>query len=108
MFVYERERDTALVIGAGVPGSWISSSTGVGINGFPTYYGSLAYAMKRSGSVLTVDVPAGIRVPPGGLVIAAPTDTPVRRVSVNDAPAFCSPAGEVRVHTLPATVIIEY
>ncbi len=108
MFVYERERDTALVIGAGIPASWISSATGVGIKGFPTYYGPLAYTMKQSGSVLTVDVPAGVRLPAGGLIVAAPTATPVKRISINGVPALCSPGGEVRVQTLPATVIIEY
>jgi hypothetical protein len=108
MFVYERERDTALVIGAGIPASWIASPTGVGISDFPTYYGKLAYTMKQSGSVLAVEIPAGVRVPAGGLVVAAPTGSPVKRVSVNGTPAACSSTGEIRIQSLPASVIIEY
>ena len=108
MFVYERERDTALVIGAGIPASWIASATGVGISGFPTYYGKLAYTMKQNGSVLAVEIPAGVRIPSGGLIVAVPTGSPVQRVSVNGSHALCSPTGEIRLQSLPASVIIEY
>ena len=108
MFVYERERDTALVIGAGLPVSWIASATGVAISSFPTYYGNMAYAMKRTGSVLTVDIPAGPRVPAGGVIIAAPTDQPLKTVKVNGTSVPWSAAGEIRVQALPATVTIEY
>jgi hypothetical protein len=108
MFVYERERDTALVLGAGIPASWIASPTGVAISAFPTYYGQLAYVLKQTGTVLTVEVPAGPRIPSGGIVIAAPNDQPVRKVTVNGSPASCSPDGEIHILTLPASVTIEY
>jgi hypothetical protein len=108
MFVYEREKDTAIVVGAGIPVSWIASSTGVAIDGFPTYYGKMSYRMKQDAKVLTVEIPAGVRVPTGGVVVAAPVDEPIRKATVNGRPVSVSPSGELRLMELPASVIIEY
>jgi hypothetical protein len=108
MFLYERDRDTSLVIGAGIPASWIASATGVAIDGLPTYYGKVSYRMKQDGKVLTVGIPSGITMPAGGVVVAAPAEQPIRTVTVNGRPAGASPSGEVRLLELPASVIIEY
>lgn len=108
MFAYERERDTALVIGAGIPQSWIASSTGVGVTGLPTWYGALMYSMRQEGSTLTVQVGAGIRLPAGGIVVSIPVAEPPQQVSVNGLSLRAGSSGETRIHTLPSTIVVQY
>ncbi|MBN2445452.1 MAG: discoidin domain-containing protein, partial [Phycisphaerae bacterium] len=45
MFVYEREGDQSLVLGAGLRQSWLASDTGVAIKDWPTEYGKLSYSL---------------------------------------------------------------
>jgi hypothetical protein len=72
MLAYERESDSALVIAAGIPESWLADS-GVVVRGLQTRWGTLGYRLARvNGHVrLTLDA-AGLRTPPGGLMFAPP------------------------------------
>lgn len=108
MFAYERERDSSLVIGAGVPAAWLDG-TGVSIGGLRTAYGPLTYRMSRDRGRVTVTIDAGIRVPPGGIVVTPPI-TPVEAgapagasVYVGDRKGKGYPES-VNVTSLPATV----
>ncbi len=67
LFVYERESDQSLVIAAGVPSGWLSGS-GVTVQRVRTPYGQLSYRLSenKSGEV-TLQIDAGVDVPPGGL-----------------------------------------
>ena len=89
LFAYERERDSALVLLAGVPAEWLEGE-GLSIGGLRTASGKLAFTARASGGRLTVRIPAGPRVPAGGIVIQPPRGR------------------EVRVRQLPATVEIRY
>jgi hypothetical protein len=72
MLAYERESDSALVLCAGVPETWLQDG-GVEVKGLQTRWGTVAYTLKRKGDVLrlTLDSSA-LRVPPGGIEVAAP------------------------------------
>jgi hypothetical protein len=72
MFAYEREADTSLVIGAGLPGRWLAEPGGVGVEGLPTYYGPLTYSMRARGDRVIVEIAAGVSLPPGGIVVIPP------------------------------------
>jgi hypothetical protein len=65
MLVYERESDQALVIGAGIPSSWLEQ--GVHVHGLRTIYGPLDFDADRK--VIKI---SGVRVPPGGIVLMLP------------------------------------
>ena len=69
IFAYQREQDDALVIAAGVPAAWLDGE-GVAIEGLRTPQGQLAYTLKASDGVLTLEVPAGPTLPKGGLVLS--------------------------------------
>src|SRR6185503_11441999 len=70
MFAFERDRDHALVLGAGLPADWFAGA-GVGVRGLRTPYGALTWAAKaQRGGGLTLRV-SGPR-PPGGYVFAWP------------------------------------
>jgi hypothetical protein len=66
MLVYEREEDQALVIGAGIPSSWLVQ--GVRVRGLRTIYGPLDFSARRDGKRIIVKI-SGVRVPPGGIVL---------------------------------------
>ncbi len=68
LFAYERDRDHALVLAAGVPEAWLDTEEGVGVTSLRTAYGPLTYAYRkeRRGYVLTL---GGGAYPPGGFVL---------------------------------------
>ena len=102
MFAYTRESDDALVIGAGIPADWLVG-VGVSVKGLRTPQGALAYTLKSQGDVLRLDVPAGIALPKGGLVLSLPEPWANGRVSKSAAGIV---KGEIRITRLPARVEI--
>jgi hypothetical protein len=90
MFAYERDNDSSLVIGAGVPASWIRDESGIRITGLSTHYGPLSYTMRATTRGVKVRIESGLRIPRGGIVIQPPL------------------AGETKVTTLPATLMLPF
>jgi len=86
LFVYERERDNALVLAGGVPAEWLEGP-GVTVRDLRTPFGRVSYSLKRDGSHMVLQV-AGDARPPGGFV-------------------FAWPGAERRFHELPATVVVD-
>jgi hypothetical protein len=74
-FAYERERDQALVLGAGVLYTWTARGEGVNVRALRTPYGTLSYSMKAEGDRgLRIRIEEGIDIPPGGIVVVSPID----------------------------------
>ncbi len=69
MLAYEREEDDALVLGAGIPDSWLDK--GVRVRGLSTIYGPLSFSAQRFGKRVVVEI-SGVRVPKGGIVLRLP------------------------------------
>ena len=74
LFAYDRASDHALVLGAGLPASWIASKEGVAIAGLRTPYGSLSYRVRRENDRVILHIDKGL-APPGGFVFASPFET---------------------------------
>ncbi len=117
LLVHERSSDASLVLGAGVALAWLEADEAakpgaaapvVAARSLPTHYGSLSYRMQANGHErVVVDIDAGIRIPPGGVVVTAPFGKAVRRATV-DAKGVRVDNGEVRVRSVPARVEFEY
>lgn len=105
LFAYVRESDHSLVLAAGVPTAWLRSAEGVGVEGLRTPYGRLGFSAREANGVLRLRIGGGLRVPPGGVVLAlprggAPTQATVcgRRLSLqSDEP--------LRLRSLPCEVV---
>ena len=69
MFAYERNDDQALVLAAGVPAAWLEGD-GIRLSGLHTPFGRLSYSLRKSNDRLLLHVDGGIRLPPGGIVLA--------------------------------------
>jgi hypothetical protein len=84
--VYERASDQALVLAAGVPAAWLEGEEPVRVARLSTWWGPLDYELHREApDTLRMRVGgAGLRVPPGGLVLAPPGAEPV---TVRELPA---------------------
>lgn len=84
LLVYERDRDHALVLAAGVPTAWLAEEGGgVGVTGVRTAWGPVTYHLqgRADGYLLTLD---GEAAPPGGFVIQWPAgETPPARVRID-------------------------
>jgi hypothetical protein len=107
MLAYERESDSSLVIGAGVRDEWVKEDPGLRVSNLSTEYGPLNYDMRAIGKVVTINLRAGIRMPPGGIVIYSPLDQPILSAAVDGVPVGIRGA-EVRVRKLPSIVTIRY
>jgi len=103
LFAYERERDRAIVIGAGVPPEWLDAP-GVSIRDLRTPHGPLSYSLERKGGRVILEVASG-RLPPGGVVFVWPgKGAPPRDTQVNGQRASWR-GRELPLDTLPATVV---
>jgi len=107
-FVYERDADEALVLGAGVRAAWMQDPDGIRMGGLPTYYGPLSYTMQPDGDAIKVHIEDKVTVPPGGLVLRSPLDKPIQQVIVNGEPIDAFSPEEVILHSVPAEVILQY
>ncbi|MCD9086791.1 discoidin domain-containing protein [Stenotrophomonas sp. SY1] len=105
MFAYEREVDGALVLAAGVPASWLTGK-GIAVDGLHTAHGTVKYALVRSDKQLRLEVPEGLQLPVGGLVLPWPYEGTPGAAVVNGEPVEWS-ANELRITALPAKVEIE-
>jgi hypothetical protein len=105
MFAYEREADSSLVIGAGIPESWVMEKPGVTIRRLSTHYGPLSYTIRNESGRARVSMSAGLTIPPGGLVVHSPFTKPVSEVRVNGAVSAVGQSGGVLVRSLPAEVV---
>lgn len=102
MLAYEDEARDALVLGAGVPASWLDRG-GVSVRRLGTRWGPLTFTMSRTAEGARVHMDDTMRVPPGGLVLRLPLR--VRGAAVNGAPAMVA-HGDVLVRALPADVTL--
>jgi len=107
-FAYERGSDSALVVGAGVPASWVDRARGLVARHLPTVHGSLDLTMLGDARSVRVQLGGRMTVPPGGIVVVSPYEGPVQRSTVNGAAARVTSDNEVVVHRLPATVVLWY
>lgn len=110
MFVHEREPDEALVVAPGVSDAWVLDPAGISVRRLPTYYGLLDYTIRpiatdAKETVLEVTIGDGVRVPPGGVVLASPLARPIAAVE-GDGTLVAD--AEIRVTRLPARLLIRY
>jgi hypothetical protein len=106
LFVYERDADSALVIGAGLPDAWLAGP-GVAVNRLSTWWGPLSYTAVRVGSATTLIIASGIRVPPGGLVVHTPGSAAARRITVDGQSVIAAPDGTIILRNAPARIVFE-
>ena len=109
LFVYEREADQALVIGAGIPAAWVENTEGVAIKRMPTWHGTLNYRMAMAGSdTLRMQLAGDVTVPPGGIILHSPLDRPLREVLVNRLPITTFTANVITLGQFPADLELRY
>ena len=104
LFVYERESDSALVIGAGIPDAWLGGS-GLTVERLHTWWGPLSYRARLDGDTVRLRFEPGLKVPPGGLVIHTPGDRPARAVRVDDRQVPLQPGDPLVLRTAPVDLV---
>jgi hypothetical protein len=105
MLVYERERDETLVVGAGIPASWLDDSAGVRVRNLPTYYGPISFSMRREGATVVVNLEGTLSMPAGKILVQSPLDRPA--VSATGGTLTPGKDGAMVDH-LPATLRLTY
>ncbi len=105
MFVYEREQDTSLVIGAGIPESWISGTNRVVVKNLPTYYGSLNYTVSSKGNSIVYSFSGTIDLSQTHLVVTSPRNATVREAIVNGKVSAIQNDNTVDVREFPVAPV---
>jgi len=84
----------------------LDADGGVGVDGLPTWYGTLAFTMRRDGDAVDMDVSLGgdAAMPAGGIVVQLPGDEPLRAVVVNGKPTTRFTDTHATIDDLPAKV----
>jgi hypothetical protein len=116
MFVFERETDDALVVGAGIAREWVLEDPGVSVSRLPTHHGVLAYTMRLDRHAwdddeevrVRVELRGDLAVPPGGIVVRSPFGRKIRSATVNGRDTVNHNGREVRVREFPANVVLMY
>ncbi len=81
MLVYERSRDGALVLAAGVPAAWVEREPGVAVRALPTRIGPVSFRMAPAGEGrLRVTIGGDFRWPGAGVIVESPLGAPIESV----------------------------
>jgi len=109
LFVYEREADRALVIGAGIPRSWVDAPPGLVVDRLSTAHGSIGYSARREGDGrVRISLHGELRDPPDRIVIESPYEEPLAGVTVDGAEVADFEPKRVSIRELPAEVVLRY
>jgi hypothetical protein len=95
-------------VGAGVDEAWVREPPGIRVHGLATHFGTLHLTM-------CADADGGVRVrlggevrPPGGIVLMSPYARPLREVEIAGSLGPSEDSRWVRVHDVPAEVVLRY
>jgi hypothetical protein len=106
MLAYESPGDEALVLAAGVSDAWLEGE-GVEVAGLPTWWGPLDYRLRRAGrGALRLELGAGLRTPPGGIVVRPPLARPLASVEGGSIVRFDAASATLR--RAPASILLRF
>ena len=97
MLAWERMDDEALVLAQGVPLAWLDEGDVV-VDALETYWGTLAYTLRRSARDTVELELRGDAAPPGGFVLRPPLPGKLVAAAVDGAPLAVTEAAGVTVH----------
>jgi hypothetical protein len=106
MIAYEREPDSTLVIGAGIPIAWARDAAGVDVRGLQTVWGSLTLRVVPVAAAVRVTI-EGVR-PAGGIELRAPFGAVPVTAWVNGVQTPLVDGGRAVRLSGPATVELRY
>jgi hypothetical protein len=107
LLAYEREADSTLVVGGGVPLRLAREGNGVALRGLSTWWGPLDVSIRATEPNAARVVLGGRARAPGGVLVQAPFGPRPRTATIDGAPAIMAD-GAVRVRRLPATIVFRY
>src|SRR5712691_818922 len=108
LLAYERESDSALVVGAGIAPEWVTTEPGIRVRELGTAYGRLSFSAGGTGDSVRVLIEGTLHVPPGGVIVRSPLGRAPTGVAVNGAPSAATAMGDVTVRALPAEITFRY
>ncbi len=108
MFVYEHEKDSSLILGAGIIADWVNDPTGVSVENLPTYYGKISYSMKKIANKVEIEISGDVQVPAGKIIVKSPFDTAPVSIEMNSMPYQSIKLNEFVVSSLPTKIVLVY
>lgn len=108
LFAYERAEDETLVLAAGLPPAWLASGEEIAVLGLATYYGPLTYSVRAEEGKVHLRLEAGVRLPPGGVVVALPGIPAGWEARVNGRRVRASPLGHFAVFEVPFDLVVTW
>jgi hypothetical protein len=106
LFAYDRRADDSLVVGAGVPVSWVRPGKRLAIDGLGTPHGPLSWSVSVVDGRLEAHLAVLDNPPAGGVRLALPWPVGTRTAEVNGHAVPIGPDGTLLVGQLPARVVV--
>ncbi|MET0619419.1 MAG: carbohydrate-binding protein, partial [Thermoanaerobaculia bacterium] len=104
LFAYEGAGGS-LVLGAGLPSSWLRAAGGAAVRGLRTPYGTLDVSVAQEGADVRFRI-GGTAKPPGGFVAEWPLEGRPSDVLVDGRPVARALPGRVTVASAPAEILM--
>jgi hypothetical protein len=109
MLAYERSRDGALVLAAGVPAAWVAAEPGVAVHGLPTGLGPVDFRLSPAGEgKLRLTIGGTFRWPGVGVFVETPLDAPITGVVVDGRRAEVTDPRRICLKDRACEVVIEH
>jgi hypothetical protein len=108
MFLYDRDRDSAHVMCAGIPDAWILDPAGVSVKRLASYHGTISYTLKKTGERVVAEVSGTFSAARHKLVLASPLSGSLRGVKIDGRQEPVPANREVVLKSLPTRVEFDY
>ena len=105
MLEHFRARDQAIVLAAGVQAAWLEGP-GVVVKNLTVSAGSLDYRLRRRNGRIEAEIHGQLELPSGGIVLCAPGLSAQSTAKLNGKTVALEPGGELRLHRLPARIVL--
>jgi len=108
MLAYVRDKDGALILGAGLPRAWLEATDGVDVGDLRTEFGPLSYSAKGTEGLIRIAVQSLEHMPEGGVHFHLPDPSRIRSLTLAGSKIDVPADGMVRLPLLPAALEVRY
>jgi len=106
LFVYEK--DSSLVLGAGIRSEWIKDNKPISFENFPTYFETISYSMKRQNDNLIVTINGNVKLKKDKIILISPIKKKIKEVIINGKPSSSFDKDKVYLNESNADITIEF
>ncbi|MEJ2614707.1 MAG: hypothetical protein P8Z35_07100, partial [Ignavibacteriaceae bacterium] len=106
LFVYEK--DSSVVLGAGIRSKWLKDNKPISFNNLPTYFGTISYSVKEQNGNLNVTINGNVKLKKDKIILISPIKKKIKEVIINGKPSSSFDKDRVYLSESNAEIKIEF